>query len=150
MVDIFNDQNLKQMLIRSVSEFPLAFGWTNTTYLSSACPRQDIQDQYSYLQNQFRSPASEVSATLNRFGVRVEHLELTFYGPCLVEKIAPAMTNQSTDSGSYYMKNNNLDNEVPVIRNPIDRINVTAGELLRFQVPKVRRKESYKVSNIYL
>ncbi|XP_059090569.1 uncharacterized protein LOC131886297 [Tigriopus californicus] len=137
MVDIFKDRNLRQMLIRSITEFPLTFGWTNTTYLSSACPRPDIQDQYSFLQSQFRRPDSEVTSALNRFGVRVEHLDMTFYGPCLVEKAIPAKANHSTNMGSYYMNSiNNQDNEVPVIRNPIDRINVTAGELLRFQVPK--------------
>ena len=37
---------------------------------------------------------------------------------------------------------NGKEDSVPVIRNPIDRLEVTAGELLRFHVPEVRQKNT--------
>jgi hypothetical protein len=53
---------------------------------------------------------------------------LTYHGTCLHD------TSLSPFDPTVVGK----DAAVPVIRNPIDRINVTAGELLRFKVPEVR------------
>ena len=53
---------------------------------------------------------------------------LTYHGTCLHD------TSLSPFDPAVVGK----DAAVPVVRNPIDRINVTAGELLRFKVPEVR------------
>jgi hypothetical protein len=55
---------------------------------------------------------------------------LTYHGTCLHD------TSLSPFDPAVVGK----DAAVPVIRNPIDRINVTAGELLRFKVPEVTAK----------
>ena len=58
----------------------------------------------------------------------VKSVSMNYLGTCL-------MDDSLTEKG-----NNNLANgkdSQPRIRNPIDRINVTAGELLRYKVPEV-------------
>ena len=64
--------------------------------------------------------------------VFLKSARLRFSGNCLDEarRANPSMGNS--------------DNNVPVIRNAIDRINVTAGELLRFKVPDVSCKFDLK------
>ena len=45
--------------------------------------------------------------------------------------------DDSLMKGKTNSANNGKEDSVPVIRNPIDRINITAGELLRYKVPEV-------------
>ena len=54
---------------------------------------------------------------------------LYFLGTCLRDETIPRNTDIDIDG---------TEDSVPVIRNPIDRINITAGELLRYKVPEVR------------
>ena len=54
---------------------------------------------------------------------------MTYHGTCLYD-------NEPNVRPSPDLSSNNEDT-VPKMRNPIDRINVTAGELLRYKVPEV-------------
>ena len=73
-------------------------------------------------------------------------IKLTHFGGCLEPNkySGSPVSGSSGGSGSLFGKSGsspyeiNSNNNVPVIRNPIDRLNVTAGELLRFKVPQGR------------
>ncbi len=52
---------------------------------------------------------------------------LSYHGSCLNDISLPLFDSVVVGK----------DAAKPIIRNPIDRINVTAGELLRFKVPEV-------------
>ena len=55
---------------------------------------------------------------------------MTYHGTCLY--------NNEPDIRPDPDLSSNNEDTVPKMRNPIDRINVTAGELLRYKVPEVR------------
>ena len=55
----------------------------------------------------------------------IKAVRLHYYGSCLEEEYPPVKIPGS-------------DNNMPIIRNPIDVINITAGEFLQFKVPRVR------------
>ena len=57
-------------------------------------------------------------------------------GVCSVRHSDPVTTSPDR-SGQYGGGGAGYDNSMPDIRNPVDKLNVTAGELLQFQV-KIR------------
>ena len=63
----------------------------------------------------------------------VKNVTMTYHGTCLYN-------NEPNVRVTPDFPSNNNEDTVPRMRNPIDRINVTAGELLRFKVPEVMRK----------
>ena len=121
------DPNPDNIVVRRASENPFSFAWTNSSLVQHQCRKDDIVQLYeSMTTGGGETPSAELRAFFGE-EVVLQSVKLQYFGACL-ENMYP---EKELMSGS--------DNNVPVIRNPIDVINVTAGEYLQFKVPKVNK-----------
>lgn len=143
---VFQDPNYDHMIVRKLSKNPFSFGWTNSSLIEHACPRKEIAALYQMLTEQGslkrRLPGGRRLKKLMGKDVHIRSVDLKFFGACL-EQIIPdgghgQSSNKKESSPAAPPPPSPRDNSVPIIRNDIDLINVTAGELLRYKVPEVR------------
>ena len=127
----FGESSYENLLVRTLRRNPFVFGWTNTSLLQSVCPQEEILGIRDVLSDSGATPSQALSKIFTDVGVRIKNVELKYYGACL-EDLA---TVDAQDN--LFVNPGQRENNVPVMRNPIDRINVTAGEMLRYKVPKV-------------
>lgn len=142
----FYGDRQQTIVVRKVATNPYVFGWANDTLSQQNCPKEEIRKLFNALvehtgdgassKNSLSGRPSRMLTSILGDKVLVSSVSMSYHGTCLYDN--SGVSGGSPDFGS--------DDSVPVMRNPIDRINVTAGELLRFKVPKVRRapKNSYK------
>ena len=130
---------------------PYIFGWTNNSLLDNQnCPKEQIRDLF----NQLISERDQINGVIQRWGnpnprlssllegkAYVKNVTMTYHGTCLYD-------NEPNVRVTPDYPSNNNDDTVPKMRNPIDRINVTAGELLKFKVPEVNIKVSLLFSDL--
>lgn len=121
----FDDPNLENIIVREVDLRPFRFAWTNSSLVQPECNKKEIEAMYRRMSGRNGEPSLELKETIGST-VFLKSITLSFSGSCLDEA-----RRERIGSGNL-----NLNNNQPVIRNPIDRINVTAGELLRFRVPE--------------
>ena len=130
---LYGDRKPTNIIVRRAKENPFVFGWTNDTLTQQSCPKGDILDLFNMLidgntkQNMGMTakPSKRLKMLLGD-KIFVKSVKMSFLGTCLVnEPNSPINSNVGSD------------NSVPIMRNPIDRLNITAGELLRFKVPEV-------------
>ena len=103
------------ILVRKIGENPYVFSWTNDSLTQQSCPKTEIRGLFSKLvegedaayKSMFGTASSQLKTLLGT-DILVKSVSMSFLGTCLRE-----------------------------IRNPIDAINITAGELLRYKVPEV-------------
>jgi len=105
--------------------------WTNDSLPRQSCPKQQIINLYGRMTSNERPSQSFKSAFHGHF--RVRDISLEYRGVCSVRHSDPVTS--SPDRGGQYGGGAGYDNSMPDIRNPVDKLNVTAGELLQFQVP---------------
>ena len=104
-------------------------------FLPFRCPRDAIEELFSVISD--RDNSNKASRRLRNVlgdAVFVKSVSLEYLGSCLRDGGETRTDPTGEEDGPAVGSNNN--NRVPVIRNPLDRINVTAGELLRFRVPE--------------
>ena len=130
---------------------PYIFGWTNNSLLDNQnCPKEQIRDLF----NQLISERDQINGVIQRWGnpnprlssllegkAYVKNVTMTYHGTCLYD-------NEPNVRVTPDFPSNNNEDTVPKMRNPIDRINVTAGELLKFKVPEVNIKVSLLFSDL--
>ena len=129
------------ILVRKLGENPYVFSWTNDSLTEQSCPKTEIRGLFSKLcegedaayKSKFCSPSSQLKSLLGS-DILVKSVSMSFLGTCLRDDTIPKSTDIDIDG---------TEDSVPVIRNPIDRINITAGELLRYKVPEVRNNFSF-------
>merc|ERR1719270_578519 len=122
------------ILVRKLGENPYVFSWTNDSLTEQSCPKTEIRGLFSKLcegedaayKSKFCSPSSQLKTLLGS-DILVKSVSMSFLGTCLRDETIPKSTDIDIDG---------TEDSVPVIRNPIDRINITAGELLRYKVPE--------------
>ena len=139
---LYGDKKPNNIIVRTVQSNPYVFGWTNNSLLDNQnCPKEQIRDLFNQLiseRDQTKSyqrwgnPSQRLSSLLEGKAY-VKNVTMTYHGTCLYD-------NEPNVRVTPDFPSNNNEDTVPKMRNPIDRINVTAGELLRFKVPEVKRK----------
>ena len=124
----YRDPSSENIVVRRATSSPFSFAWTNSSLVQHHCRKDEIMQLYNTLTGGLQdTPSQELR---NFFGeeVMLQSVKLRYFGACLDE-----MYPEKEVLGS--------DNNVPVVRNPIDVINITAGEYLQFKVPKVNIKK---------
>ncbi len=145
---VFQDPNYDHMIVRNLRQNPFVFGWTNSSLIEHSCPKKEIAALYEVLTEKDNNLSRRQNGgrRLKKImgkDVFVKSVDLKFFGACLEHFRAPgsgqsaASPQQPSSSGGGASGGGGpKDNSVPVIRNDIDLINVTAGELLRYKVPE--------------
>ena len=136
---LYGDRKPNNIIVRSVRSNPYVFSWTNDTLLDNQnCPKENIRGLFNQLMDEqdqasvdrrWGRPSPRLNSLLDGKGVYVKNVTMSYHGTCLYDN----EPNVRPDPDSYP----NNEDTVPKIRNPIDRINITAGELLRYKVPEV-------------
>ncbi len=137
---LYGDSKTDHILVRNIGENPYVFAWTNDSLTQQTCPKSEIRKLFSYLvdgedtayKSKYGSASQELKDLLGD-SIYTKSVYMTYQGTCLNDETIDRSKNVP----------NGKDDSIPVIRNPIDRINVTAGELLRFKVPEVSRVVFY-------
>lgn len=123
------------ILIRNIGENPFVFSWTNDSLTQQTCPQSEIRRLFAKLvegedtayKSKFGMASSQLKDLLGN-EILVKSVSMSYLGTCLRDDTIAKNSN---------INNSGQEDSVPQIRNPIDRINITAGELLRFKVPEV-------------
>ncbi len=137
--------------------------WTNTSLLgsrSTSCPKEEIREVLEMLARPGSDgePSTELAQALAPLDVFVRSARVHFLGACLATVSKPPdRKKEDEDSPIPFDGSNRVSFEkfrtcfydvffiagfflkkiqVPVIRNPLHSLNVSAGELLRFRVPE--------------
>ena len=136
---LYGDFNSDNILVRTIAENPFVFTWTNESLHQQTCQQTEIRKLFSKLiegeNTAYKTTYGTASSALKDvLGEEffVKSVSMSYLGTCLMDdnltKGKPNLSNGKEDS-------------VPVIRNPIDRLEVTAGELLRYRVPEVSGRQ---------
>lgn len=118
----YGDKNASHITVRGVSLDPIKISWTNDTLPKHPCPNHEIDKLARRLYKEgSRSVTNHLAKAMRELNITVEDASVTLMGIC--QPIASTTPTTRTDTG-------------PVLRNPIEQINATVGEILRFEVPK--------------
>ena len=136
---LYGDRKPNNVIVRKVHSNPYIFGWTNNSLLDiQNCPKEHIRGLFNQLiderdkanvHQRWGRPSPRLNSLLEGKAY-VKNVTMTYHGTCLYDNEPNVRPNPDISS--------NNEDTVPKMRNPIDRINVTAGELLRYKVPEVR------------
>ena len=142
LVSFFGDNDPGRITILEMAETSaghVKLRWTNDSLPRQSCPKDAIISLYSRMTTNERPSQLFRSAFRGQF--RVKDVSLEYRGLCSVRHTVPAVTQPPLVPGGH--SNVGYDNSMPQIRNPVDRLNVTAGELLQFQVSVVLRRDRF-------
>lgn len=139
LASFFGDPDSGRVTVLEMTETTpghIRMRWTNDTLPRQACPKHDIISLYNKMTVNERPSQLFKQAFRGQF--RVRDLSLEYRGLCSVRHSDP-VTQPPPEirhgQGQYGGGGAGFDNSMPQIRNPVDKLNVTAGELLQFQVP---------------
>ena len=148
---LYGDRKPSNIIVRMVRSDPYIFSWTNDTLLDNQnCPKDHIRALFNQLiddrdrvnvHQRWGRPSPRLNSLLEGKNVYLKNVTMTYHGTCLYNNEPDIRPNPDLSS--------NNEDTVPKMRNPIDRINVTAGELLRYKVPEVRYSQN-KILYVYL
>lgn len=141
---LYNDASSDHILVRKITENPFVFSWTNESLTQQSCPKNEIRTLFSKLiegndaafKSTFGTASQELKDLLGN-EMYVKSVAMNYLGTCLMDHDAMPK-NAENDEDAENIISSGKEDSVPVIRNPIDRINITAGELLRYKVPEVK------------
>ena len=121
----FGDNSLENILVRSTSMKPLSISWSNSSLIGHSCNQHVINDIFSQMASDRESsqPSDAFQKSFYPEAV-IQSIHVNFFGTCTLNEFDTRISDEN-------------ENNVPIVRNPIDVINVTAGEYLEFAVPKV-------------
>jgi hypothetical protein len=130
---LYGDNGTDNILVKHIGENPFVFTWTNDSLTQQSCPKSEIRGLFSALvegedaayKSTYGSASSELKNLLGD-DFYSKSVSMKYLGACLLDDTIDKVPNVPEGK----------EDSVPVIRNPIDRINITAGELLRYQVPE--------------
>ena len=134
---LYGDSGPDNILVRQIGENPWVFSWTNDSLTQQTCPKTDIRGLFAKLvegedaayKSMFGTASNRLKALLGD-EIYIKSVAMKYLGTCLMDETI--YKNQDVSNAGQ-------EDSVPVIRNPIDTINVTAGELLRYKVPEVKK-----------
>lgn len=134
IVDFFGDSDPGKITVLEMAETTpghVRFRWTNDSLPRQSCPKEEVTNLYHKMSRDERPTPEFKSAVRNHF--RVKDINLEFKGLCSIRKGQDTSVTIPRMGGNYPQAG--YDNSMPQIRNPVDKLNVTAGELLQYQVP---------------
>ncbi len=126
----YGDRDASNVLVKRASDGqrPFVFAWTNSSLIRQECPKREIDALFERLVTATGNPSDGLRRALGS-NVLIKGVHRRYFGSCADEDV-----EEETFDGRR-VETSSGGNKAPVIRNPIDRIEVTAGELLRFAVP---------------
>lgn len=110
-----NDPDDTSIVVRKISVDPLTFSWTNDTLEDcNTCPQEDILNLYNHLttDNGVARPLRKIMN--DKF--KVQEVTIDFEGKC-----KPQFTTEKPLH--------------PIVRNPIEIVNATVGDVLQYIIP---------------
>jgi len=134
IVDFFGDADPGKITVLEMSETTpgqIRFRWTNDSLPRQSCPKEEVMNLYRKMSRDERPSSAFKSSLRNHF--RVKDVKLEWKEVCSVRKGQDTGVTIPRLGGHYPQAG--YDNSMPQIRNPVDKLNVTAGELLQYQVP---------------
>ncbi|XP_023319632.1 dystroglycan [Eurytemora carolleeae] len=127
--EYFGDRDPSKLTVLGIqqSQDNIEFFWTNETLPLQTCPRDEIRGIF----NQINSGGSVAPGFKTAFkeDFLVSKVDLVYNGLC-------KESGRDRTDDSARVPPTGFDNSMPQIRNPVDKLNVMAGELLQFQVPE--------------
>ncbi|XP_065166984.1 dystroglycan 1 [Atheta coriaria] len=121
--------NLSDIVVRKVNytSEPVVFVWTNDSLAKNYCPKEDIEKLYEALTaNNEGDPSHALTRALIP-ELRIKKVLYHTMGICETEPAKPPPPPLAPITPS--------SNFSPILRNAVDHINATVGELLVFAVP---------------
>ncbi|KAF7272594.1 hypothetical protein GWI33_014633, partial [Rhynchophorus ferrugineus] len=114
--------NMSEITVRKISAVsePAIFTWSNDTLPSNFCPRSDINELFKMLTANDRGDPSRELGDLLKSGLRVKTVSYRNLSTCIEQLPSPPVTP--------------ITNFSPILRNPVDIVNATLGELLVVKV----------------
>ena len=149
LASFFGDPDASHVTVLEMTETTpghIKMRWTNDTLPRQACPKEDTISLYNKMTINERP--SQLFKQNFRGQFRVQYISFEYRGLCSVRHSVPVtepLENRHRQ-GQYGGGSAGFDNSMPQIRNPVDKLNVTAGELLQFQVPGTRRTAALTTS----
>jgi hypothetical protein len=127
------------VLVRSLRSDPFVVSWCNQTLVTHECPRDEILALFKSMvagsshDGQEELPSRPFAEHFEETAFGVKNVRLVLSGSCTgaLEGIRNNPGKASSPAEPWGK------NSIPLVRNPISRINVTAGEMLRYKVPEV-------------
>ncbi|KFM75974.1 Dystroglycan, partial [Stegodyphus mimosarum] len=117
----YGDKNESYVAVQSVITEPVTtFTWSNDSLPTYPCPNEEISELTNKLIDENTNEVSKAFKKIMSSDFKILDASVNFLGVCR----SPASTTSLTDS-----------NFAPMLRNPIERINTTVGEILRFKIP---------------
>ncbi|XP_015926988.1 dystroglycan 1 [Parasteatoda tepidariorum] len=117
----FGDKNESNIAVQAVTTEPLTtITWSNDTLPTYPCPNDEITDLTNKLIDENSNKISVAFIKAMGQDLKVVDASVNFLGVCRT----PVSTTSPTHT-----------NYAPLLRNPIERINTTVGEILRFRIP---------------
>ena len=150
--ELYDDPSTERILVRQIGEGPFVFSWTNDSLTQQTCPQPEIRGLFAKLvegpdaayKSKFGMASNDLKVLLGD-EIQVKSVSMSYLGTCLRDDNAGRDRDDNRGrGGSGGGSVGGSEDSVPVIRNPIDTINITAGELLRYKVPEV----SYFISKV--
>ncbi|KAL1463302.1 hypothetical protein WDU94_015065 [Cyamophila willieti] len=129
LLDIYgNSGNHSYITVRSVvtNKEPYVFTWTNESLPRNECPTNQINSLLEVISNTSTGQVRPVLASALGRLMTVKNVTWRGVGHC----------EDSPDTSQVPTKPKYSQNLAPVIRNPIDHLEATVGELLVFHVPE--------------
>lgn len=121
LAKVYGDTDIsKHITVRSVTTEPITISWTNDTLPRHPCPKAGIAMLMERLANEDSGEITRSLKKTMKIDFTVEEASVSYKGVCQ----PPSSTTPITREGSP-----------PILRNPIEQINATVGEILRFRVP---------------
>lgn len=117
----YGDKNESNIAVQYVATEPITtFTWSNDSLPTYPCPTEEIAELTNKLIDENTNEVSVAFRKAMGMDFDIIDASVNFLGVCH----SPASTTSSTHS-----------NFPPMLRNPIERINTTVGEILRFKIP---------------
>uniref|UniRef100_A0A8D8VFS9 Dystroglycan 1 n=1 Tax=Cacopsylla melanoneura TaxID=428564 RepID=A0A8D8VFS9_9HEMI len=129
LLDIYgNSGNQSYITVRSVvtNKEPYVFTWTNESLPRNECPSNEINSLLEVISNPSTGQVRPVLASALGRLMTVKNVTWRGVGHC----------EDSPDTSLVPTKPKYAENLPPLIRNPIDHLEATVGELLVFHVPE--------------
>lgn len=117
----YGDHNESFVAVQAVANEPVTtFTWSNDSLPFHPCPTEEIGELTNKIIDENSNEVSTAFKKAMGPEFRILDASVNFLGVC--------HTPQSTTSPTH-------TNFAPMLRNPIERINTTVGEILRFKIP---------------
>jgi len=145
----FGDKDPSRITVLGIqhNQSGIQFRWTNDTLGLVSCPRQAILSLFRQMKTTTAISPSLIHAFKNDFVVTDVDMQLR--GLCAHRthtttvgegvgggSVGVGGPGGSGGSGGAGVATSGFDNSMPKILNPVDKLNVVAGELLQYQVPE--------------